>query len=361
MYLSNVPPWFSFIVHPRHSAELDTMSGASLLRRYSQDDEEFIQKACSSPALVLGEVTLRGSSVRGEVVGAVRMPRTMLTREGLRAVIEAAQLAALRGSAVVGLGALTGPVTSGGLFLLPRLPAGVTLTNGNALTAAIAKENVMEALSIIGVQSPRVAVLGATGSVGVASSHLLADEGLDLILIGRSTAMLKEYLDGLSHVATFSDDVTDVGEADAVLILTSDSSACLRPEMLKQGSIVIDLAQPPNIPHEEYQEFGRAGILVAEGGIVRIAGYCCTQEFFLDGPEDTFACLAETYLMASSGMREHSVGRPSPDFARMMFSMAIANGIRPRPLLLDSIDSTLIQHRAARQTRRPLHARTHPD
>lgn len=337
MYLTDTPPWFCFLIHPREVSEVDQMSGASLLRRYSRDDEDFIARACSSPALVLGDITLRGSSVRGEVIGVVRMPGTILTRAGVRAVVEAAQLAALRGAAVVGLGGLTAPVTAGGSLLLPHLPPDITVTNGNGLTAAVAKDNVMQALAFRGCQDPTVAVLGATGSVGVASSHLLADEGLDLILVGRP-AELRKRLGGLSHVAALTDDVARVGDADAVLVLTNDPSARLRPEMLKPGTVVIDIAQPANVPASDYPDFRRAGIAVAAGGVVRVPGFRCTQDFFLDDAEDTFACLAETYLMASTGLREHSVGRPSPDFARMMSSLAVQHRIRPRPLQLERPD-----------------------
>ncbi|WP_052433444.1 hypothetical protein [Streptacidiphilus carbonis] len=335
MYLSDTPPWFSFLVHPRQTSDVEQLPGASLLRKYSKDDEEFIQKACTSPALVLGEVTVRGSSIRGEVVGAVRMPHAILTREGVRAIVEAAQLAAQRGAAVIGLGALTAPATGGGSFLLPHLPSDVTVTNGNAFTAAVAKANVLEALAARPVPDPTVAVLGATGSVGVAASHLLADEGLDLLLIGRSTDWLQKRLGSLAPAARLSDDVATVGKADVVLVLTSDPSARLRPGMLKPEAVVIDLAQPANVPLAEYAEFRQAGIAIAEGGIVRIPGYRCTQEFFLDGPEDTFACLAETYLMSSTGLREHSTGHASPDLARTLSSLAARNGVLVRPLQLE--------------------------
>lgn len=332
MYLSNIPPWFCFIVHPRQVSDLDQIGGASLIRRYSRDEEEFVRKACSSPPLVLGEVTAHGSSIRGEIIGAVRMPETMLTREGLRAVLEAADLAVQRGTAFIGLGALTAPVTGGGAFLLPRLPSGVTVTNGNALTAAMARENVMEAVALRGLANPRVAVLGATGSVGVAASHLLADEDLDLILIGRSAAPVRQRLGDLEHVAVLTDTMARVGDADIVLVLTSHPSALLRPDMLKPSATVVDFAQPANVPVQDYGEFRNAGISIAEGGIVRIPGYRCTQDFFLQTPEETFACLAETYLLASTGLRDHSVGYPSPDFARTLASLAAQHGIHPRPL-----------------------------
>lgn len=332
VYLSNIPPWFCFIVHPRQVADLDQMAGASLIRRYSKDEEEFIAKACSSPPLVLGEVTSRASSIRGEVIGAVRMPETMLTREGLRAVIDAADLAVQRGTSVIGLGALTAPVTGGGMFLTPRVPSGVTVTNGNALTAVMARENVLEAAAAKGLGDPRVAVLGAAGSVGVAASRLLADEGIDLILVARSAPQVRQRLRDLEHTAQLTDDITRIGDADIVLVLTSHPSARLRPEMVKTSATVVDFAQPANVPANEYAEFRKAGIAIAEGGVVRIPGYRCTQEFFLETPEETFACLAETYLMASAGLRDHSVGWPSLDFARTMSKLATQYGVRPRPL-----------------------------
>ena len=322
------------------------MSGASLLRRCSKDEDEFIRRACSSPALVIGEVTMRGSSVRGEVIGVVRLPRTMLTREGPRAVIEAAQLAARRGAAVVGLGGLTAPVTAGGLLLLRHLHPGITITNGNALTAAVARENVMEAVAAQDAASPRVAVLGAAGSVGVATSHLLADEGLDLILIARSMEHLRSRSGHLR--ATLSEDVSLIADATVVLVLTSDPSARLLAGMLTPGTIVVDLAQPANVPAGEYPEFRRAGVRVAAGGIVRIPGFRCTQDFSLGDGEDAFACLAETYLMASTGLREHSVGHPSPDFARLMLSLAIQHRIRPLPLRLGHADDSMTPARPGR-------------
>jgi hypothetical protein len=56
-------------------------------------------------------------------------------------------------------------------------------------------------------------------------------------------------------------------------------------------------------------------------------------------PGATFACLAETYLMAREGMREHSVGAPAPEFALRLEQVAARHGVRPARLDFgDTID-----------------------
>lgn len=74
MYITNEAPWFSFLVHPRDVPDLDTMRGISFLRKHTESEEEFVRKACSMPPLLLGDVLVGASAVRGEVVGAVRLP-----------------------------------------------------------------------------------------------------------------------------------------------------------------------------------------------------------------------------------------------------------------------------------------------
>jgi hypothetical protein len=66
--------------------------------------------------------------------------------------------------------------------------------------------------------------------------------------------------------------------------------------------------------------------------LVRIPRYACSQEFFLPDPRDTFACLAETYLFAREGLREHSVGTPSIELAHRLERAARKHGVTPRPL-----------------------------
>jgi predicted amino acid dehydrogenase len=333
MTLGANPPWFAFIVHPRNLSELIAMPGASLVYDHSDGDADFIAKAMHNPPVALADVVFTGSAVRGELIGIGRLPEAMLTTDAHRAVAAAVDLAIERGARVIGLGALTAPATAGGRALLKRLPAGVTLTNGNALTAAVVRRNVREAIARLGSSRPRVALLGATGSVGIALSRLLAEEGLNLTLIGASMGRIERTLGDLlaaGHTGTVGLDA--LYSADIGVLLTNASAARVAPEMVAPGTILIDVAQPPNAADEDLAAFVAAGVEVVPGGVVRIPGYCCRQDFGLPSPQDTFACLAETYVLAREGLREHSTGTPAPEYVEAIARAASRQEVTPLPL-----------------------------
>ena len=85
--------------------------------------------------------------------------------------------------------------------------------------------------------------------------------------------------------------------------------ACSSPAVVT-GEVTV--ARENVMEAAEYPRFRRCSVRMAAGGIVQIPGYRCTREFFLNGAEDSFACLVEIYLMACTGLREHSGGHPSP-------------------------------------------------
>jgi fatty aldehyde-generating acyl-ACP reductase len=280
------------------------------------------------------------SPVHGEVVGVLCMPWEILHLKGRQGIVEAVEVAVGRGTPVIGLGALTSPATRGGASLVPLVPRGVTITTGNAYTAVVAYRNTMEALGALGDSgSRRVAVVGCTGSVGVATARLLDRVGLDLILIGRAQQRVHRELPDLAARSTVSADRRDVGDAEVVLLLTGDPGAQLEPDMVRPGSIVLDLSHPFNIPPRRFGEFRTRGVRVAQGGLVHIPGYSSTAELRLPDRRCTLACLAETYLFAREGIREHSVGQASVELALELEDIAERYGVRPRPLDLDGEDA----------------------
>lgn len=330
-YLRTRSPWFTFMAHPRGIDDLDREGALHFLRRYSRNESEFQAKACSLPPLVVGDVNFTSSRVQGEVICVMHLPDQMTTPQAGRSVLQGIEVALQRGSKVIGLGALTAPATNGGLTLLRHLPSGVTLTNGNAYTAAVVRQNVMEVASIKRLgEHARVAVIGCTGSVGVAASHLLAEVGFELILIGRSHKSVQERLGTLAQRYTSADTLNEARFADIVVMLTNDRSAKITPDQVARGAVIIDCAQPPNIPASDYLLFQRAEVTVVEGGIVHIPEFACTYDFGLANSEEAFACLAETYLFARSGIREHSVGYPTPALASRLDQLAEKYGISPR-------------------------------
>jgi fatty aldehyde-generating acyl-ACP reductase len=338
------PPWFAFLVHPRDTADLRNWPGGAVVRVYSASEEEFRAKALATPPIVAGEVVFGNAPVHGELIYVPAMPDQLRHASGRRLVVESARLAADRGARVIGLGALTAPATRGGRSLLPRLPPGVTLTTGNAFTAVVARDNVDEAIAALDLRRPaRVAVVGCTGSVGAAATRLLAEAGLELILIGPDAERVRRSFANLAGPAVFSGDLADVRRADVVLLLTNAPTARLRPGLFRdphreragQTTVVVDLAQPLNVPRERQASFRRRGVTVVEGGLAEIPGYATT--FDLGNPAGaTFACLAETYLFAREGLREHAVGPASVELARTLQRVARRHGVRTRSLSLAS-------------------------
>lgn len=330
-HLTNRAPWFAFLLHFREPADFDRFRAGSILRTYSASEDEFQRKMCSLPPLVVGEISFGTSAVRGEVVGVMRKPEDLLGPNAVRDVADAAALAVRRGARVIGLGALTAPATGGGLRLMRHLPPGVTVTNGNAYTAALVRQNTVEVSELLELGPEAVvAVVGCTGSVGVPASRLLAEHGFRLILVGRTARRVAHELGDLAPQAVFSGDLGAVEEADVVILLTSDRSAKLAPQDVRSGSVVIDFAHPPNVPAETYGEFSRRGVVVVEGGVVRIPGLTCNLPVGVTlhaDPSSVPACLAETYLLAREGIRTSAVGRPSVELARKIERVAARHGV----------------------------------
>ena len=331
-FLTNDKPWFSFIGHPRHFVDLDRIGGTDLLRRYSVSEKDFLKKIGLIPPLVIGHIKFQPYAINGEVVAVMSMPDLMVTPRSRQAVLDGIKLSISRGARVIGLGALTAPATGAGISVVKEIPQGVTLTTGNAFTAAVAFRNVIEASNYVNNSDPQIAVLGCTGSVGFAVSHLLYQNGYRLTLIGRTVERVKTLFSDFRNVA-FSNDLESLQKANIILALTNDKSAKILPRHLQTGAVVIDIAQPANVKREDYTLFKNQGIFITEGGLVQIPGYSCTFDFSLP-PSSTFACLAETYLFAREGITEHSVGRALPELAKYLDQIATDLEITPLPLFI---------------------------
>jgi predicted amino acid dehydrogenase len=330
---ASLPPSFAFIVHPRDEDDIRRARCMSLLRTFSSDDADFLARALSLPPTLLGDVTIGFSPFRGELISIACLSEDVMSVRGRREIERAVDLAVHRGASVIGLGALTAPATAGGARLVDRVPPGVTLTNGNAYTAAVLVESVADASETFASRSPaRVAVVGCTGSVGTVVSRLLAARGFDLVLVGRTASKARRLLGDLAPVASFSGEPSDAGSADVVLLLTSAPSARLPARSLSEGVVVIDAAEPPNVREEDERAWaGR--VAYARGGRALIPGFRSAHDFGLDGPEETYACLAETYLFAREGIRDHSVGSPGEEAAERMARVAKRHGVSPAPLV----------------------------
>jgi predicted amino acid dehydrogenase len=341
-YLRGQAPGFVFLVHPRDERDLHNVRGSSVVARHSPTEEEFRERMLSLPPTITGEITFGFDSMRGELLVVLCLPNKIMFSSGREQIDAALEVVRSRGARVLGLGALTAPATRGGLTLVPKLPTGMTLTTGNAFTAAVARSNVVEASRALGLDdNATVAVVGCTGSVGVAAARLLHREGFRLILIGRSQTRVRKELAELVPISVVSGSVADVDAADIVLLLTGDPTAYVTPSMVKPGAIVLDLAHPMNIQREDYVLFEQRDVRVAQGGLVNIPGFHLSTDLRLPDRHSVLACLAETYLFAREGITEHSVGQASPDFAVELEAVAARHGVRLRPLDLETATSVV--------------------
>lgn len=340
--LGHQAPWFSFLIHLLERRDIDKWNASSMASADPAQAENRRNRLLAASPMVISTLRFRSSPALGEVILVPRLPEDIVFGEGRRLVARAVEIAAFRGSRVVGLGGLTAPATRGGETLLATLPPRVTLTNGNAFTAVAARANVQEAREFLDRPRPKVAILGSTGSVGGAVTRLLADDDVELLLIGRSVDRAKRAVPELADSVAFSSDLNDVNEADVVLVLTSDASARLSPQNfpVSRERVIIDIAQPPNITAELRPVFARRKVYVAKGGWVQIPGVASSHapgrfisDDDADAPRDTApACVAETWLFAVEGIQTHAVGAASVELARMLERSALRRGVLVRPL-----------------------------
>lgn len=346
--LRHQAPWFSFLIHLRERGDIEKWSTAGTANMDPVRAEARRRRVLDAPPMVISTLRFRASPAIGEVILIPRLPEDVIRGEGRRLIARAVEIAAARGSHVIGLGGLTAPATRGGETLLAALPRAITITNGNAFTAVTARANVREARAFLERPRPNVAVLGSTGSVGGAVTRLLADDDVELLLIGRSVERAQRAVPELVDRARFSCELADVDAADIVLVLTGEASARLAPEHFRTARerVVIDVAQPPNVDRALRPTFLRRDVHVAQGGWVQLPGVASSHapgRFITDddpdAPRETApACVAETWLFAVEGIQAHAVGTASAELARVLERSAARRGVRIRPLSLRRTD-----------------------
>lgn len=318
------PTTFAFLVHPR--AELATDLGRVWrpLGRVPERAWQWGLRHLPVPPLPLADVRTAERPL-GHVL-VVPVGARQLLGEDRRWVVARIEQAVDRavdlGASVLGLGALTAPVTAGGRLLRSR--PGLTITTGNAFTAHLTVEGLRRLLPA--GPGGHVAVVGATGSVGSCVVRLLADEPLGdaLTLVAREpkrlAALAHETATTMAGHGTrvpvrTARTMDAVRDADLVLILTSAADALLRSEHLKPGAVVLDDTQPRNTDLALATE--RPDVLVVDGGVASVPGVDIRGDIGL--PRGlAYACLCETMLMALEGHTDHAVGAADVAHARRM-------------------------------------------
>jgi len=312
---------FAFIIHPIDPKRDVARKYPVLGKVLPEAAIHFVSRFW--PPVKLSHITGARSVATGEEIEGwlIAVPYTasrmlsLSSREVYRKIIAAGRLAQSLGARMLGLGAYTSVVGDGGATIARELD--IAVTSGDSYTAAISVQATLEAARRLGIAAAQaqVAVVGASGAIGLAVAQLLAPSTMRLLLVGRDWERIEHAAElvraaGAGAVAV-STNVADIVAADIVVTVTSAGGSLIDPAMLKRGAIVCDVSRPRDVSLRTSQM--RKDVLVIDGGLVRVPG---AVDFGFDyglPPDLTYACMAETMTLTFEGMFEdYSIGKDLP-------------------------------------------------
>jgi predicted amino acid dehydrogenase len=306
---------FAFIIHPVTGAR-DAARKYPLLRLMPEPLLERVLKRMAPKPVseITGIRSPTGAEAHGWFVGCPLTPRQFLdlpTDFVLEKIIRAARVAQDLGAKIVGLGAMTSVVGDAGLTIAKNVD--IAVTTGNSYTVWTAVEGARLAAELMGTKSSeaQVAVVGATGSIGQVCVRIMAERCPSVTLIGRNEARLAEVaasVNGTARVTCTTDARAGLRDADIVITVTSAVDTVIPGEALKPGAVVCDVARPRDVSRQVVRS--RPDVLVIEGGAVQVPGDVDFHFNFGFPPKTSYACMAETMILALEKRYENfSIGR----------------------------------------------------
>lgn len=309
---------FAFLVHPRtvrdvwHTyPELWGRPAAEVMEELRHIDTHVISSI---------DVGWEGRRFHGELVGIPYLPEELIrdphgARSALREVL---RYCGYRGARMVGLGALLPSLTRAGSMLANEFHA-PGITTGHGYTALAIAWHVAGVSCVLGLDSPSVAVVGAAGSTGRAAIRCMNRLGeQNLILVDRPEkhALLQRFAGELDGNVRIGTDLSALRQARIVVCVTNSVRALIQADMLSEGCVVIDDAQPENVSRQVAEERPDVTVLKCLAHVPGL-NFPFDMEFFPKSlreqtREYTYTCLAETILLSAAGCRDHfSIGDPT--------------------------------------------------
>lgn len=309
---------FAFIIHPI-DPKRDVSRKFPFLGRLLTEGQINYFSTYFPPVYIseIDGVTSRasGKQVKGWLIACPYTPQRMLelpVHTVYRKIIQTGRMAEKLGAQILGLGAFTSVVGDAGVTVARELV--IPVTTGDAYTVSIAVEALAAAAEIMGIrmQNAVAAVVGATGAIGRVCAELLSFEVGRLILLARDISSLEELRDRLKTNAvaelTVSTKMDSLTEAQLILTVTSALHDVIRPEDLRAGSVVCDVARPRDV--SAMVASARDDILVIDGGMVDVPGSVDFHFNFGFPPDKAYACMAETMILALEGrFEDYTIGR----------------------------------------------------
>ncbi len=313
---------FAFVIHP---LKIDFIHKHKAFRWTKYLPDPLVERvAAYMPPMYLSRITggqspTTGQKIEGYLYSLGATPRQMMER-GERFTYsrlnQAAKMAERRGARIMGLGAFTSVVGDAGITVANE--ADIAITSGNSLTVAMTLEAAKRAVILMGatdLTKGKVMIVGATGSIASVCSRLIAQAIGNVVLVSIEPEKLIELKRTIQRetpgcevtIATRAGDL--ISDCDLIITATSafgqrviDITRC------KPGAVICDVARPPDINPAEAAL--RPDVLVIESGEVLIPG---DIDFGYDiglPPKTSYACLAETALLAMEGrFEDYTLGR----------------------------------------------------
>ena len=294
---------FAFIIHP---IELDDVFRKfKFMRKWPASIVEGIIKLV--PPFKVSEITgvrSQYAETSGYFVTCpltskqmVELPEEVVINK----IIKTGKVAEKLGAKIVGLGAMTAVIGDAGITIAKNL--NVAVTTGNSYTVATALQGTKKAAALMGIDlaQAEVLVIGATGSIGSVCARILARDVRFLTLLARDRNKLNHLAarilrdTGLA-VKVSTDIKRSVQKADIIITVSGSAEALIDVMDLKPGAVVCDVARPRDVSKRAVEL--RNDILVIEGGVVDVPGEVDFGFNFGFPPRTSYACIAETMLLA---------------------------------------------------------------
>ena len=240
--------------------------------------------------------------------------------------VELLEVAKKRGVQIAGLGVSlkSQKATQSGQYFVGKVD-GVYIANGNNNTAQVSVDSGVAAVQKLkgDLENLVIAVVGANGSVGSICSEMASEYASRLVLVGSEKAdsveRLEEKLERVKEVSKtrygrtpeieLSTDLESaLKDVDLTYTATDSYRQTVFPEMVKKGSVIVDIARPHDTG--KGNGFVERGVLAIDGGLQYYNGDGEWKINFgsMGTPRGYFlACAAEPLILAMAKDRNRNL------------------------------------------------------
>lgn len=333
----------AFIGHPSSFSHIVSLieekDGPEAARRVTRNEKSFsafLDWMPSSATHHRPVIELNGVSIRAAMVACWFLPQIIDHRHKLKLavakVLQAVEVAAGLGAQVASLGGFTS-ILAGRRRFDAADAAGITLTAGNALTAALAVARMRQELDARQrpIEGETIAIIGASGDVGGTAAALVGCEPRRLLLVARDQDRLERTRAALGHPNSACVALADaLAQASVVLVATSATATILTAGEVAPGTLVFDLGYPPTTSGAGA---GNGNATIMRAGLAAFPAPIPIGSYSrLAQPNHLFGCSTESVVLAARPDLRHLArgqGQAGKAEALALLDAALALGITP--------------------------------